>query len=90
MAEGSRGAQQEERAGEPARGEGQNKPPQGARPGHIYAALDLGTNNCRLLIAKPEPGGFRVLDSFSRTVRLDVWLKSKRAMSALPLLVIGR
>lgn len=35
-----------------------------------YAALDLGTNNCRLLIAAPAAGGFRVLDSFSRIVRL--------------------
>jgi exopolyphosphatase/guanosine-5'-triphosphate,3'-diphosphate pyrophosphatase len=39
----------------------------------VYAALDLGTNNCRLLIARPTPGrrdGFRVIDSFSRIVRL--------------------
>ncbi|MBN9508096.1 MAG: Ppx/GppA family phosphatase [Alphaproteobacteria bacterium] len=35
-----------------------------------YAALDLGTNNCRLLVATPSPAGFRVLDSFSRIVRL--------------------
>lgn len=35
-----------------------------------YAALDLGTNNCRLLIARPAPGGFRVVDAFSRIVRL--------------------
>lgn len=36
----------------------------------LYAALDLGTNNCRLLIAERVPGGFRVVDSFSRIVRL--------------------
>ncbi|WP_217807888.1 Ppx/GppA phosphatase family protein [Oceanibacterium hippocampi] len=36
----------------------------------VYAALDLGTNNCRLLIACAEPGGFRVIDAFSRIVRL--------------------
>ena len=36
----------------------------------VYAALDLGTNNCRLLIAAPTPRGFRVLDAFSRIVRL--------------------
>lgn len=43
------------------------------RPGPlpVYAALDLGTNNCRLLIAVPgKPGEFRVIDAFSRIVRL--------------------
>nr|WP_324617385.1 Ppx/GppA phosphatase family protein [Microvirga alba] len=35
-----------------------------------YAALDLGTNNCRLLIAEPASVGFRVVDAFSRIVRL--------------------
>ena len=35
-----------------------------------YAALDLGTNNCRLLIARPTADGFRVVDAFSRIVRL--------------------
>ena len=35
-----------------------------------YAALDLGTNNCRLLIAQPTALSFRVVDSFSRIVRL--------------------
>ena len=44
---------------------------------HIYAALDLGTNNCRLLIAKPEQRPrrqgadlLRIVDAFSRIVRL--------------------
>lgn len=36
----------------------------------VLAALDLGTNNCRLLIAKPAREGFRVIDAFSRIVRL--------------------
>ncbi len=36
----------------------------------IYAALDLGSNNCRLLVAKPVAQGFRVIDAFSRIVRL--------------------
>lgn len=36
----------------------------------VYGALDLGTNNCRLLLAKPSPSGFTVVDAFSRIVRL--------------------
>ena len=36
----------------------------------VYAALDLGTNNCRLLIASPSGDSFRVIDSFSRIIRL--------------------
>src|SRR5579872_5713409 len=36
----------------------------------VYAALDLGTNNCRLLIACPCGDSFRVVDSFSRIIRL--------------------
>src|SRR5262245_51482891 len=36
----------------------------------IYAALDLGTNNCRLLVAKPSRRGFFVIDAFSRIIRL--------------------
>ena len=55
--------------------------PEAVRPGHIYAALDLGTNNCRLLIAKPEAGSFRVLDSFSRTVRLGEGLSQTGELS---------
>jgi exopolyphosphatase/guanosine-5'-triphosphate,3'-diphosphate pyrophosphatase len=35
-----------------------------------YAALDLGTNNCRLLVARPAREGFRIVDAFSRIVRL--------------------
>ncbi|MGE5546998.1 MAG: Ppx/GppA phosphatase family protein [Solirubrobacterales bacterium] len=35
-----------------------------------YAALDLGTNNCRMLIARPLPRGFRVIDAYSRITRL--------------------
>jgi exopolyphosphatase/guanosine-5'-triphosphate,3'-diphosphate pyrophosphatase len=40
------------------------------REAPLYGALDLGTNNCRLLIARPARDGFRVIDSFSRIVRL--------------------
>jgi len=45
-------------------------PRQWHRPAPRYAALDLGTNNCRLLIARPDGAAFRVVDAFSRIVRL--------------------
>ncbi|MEM7687801.1 MAG: Ppx/GppA phosphatase family protein [Pseudomonadota bacterium] len=40
------------------------------RKGEAYAALDLGTNNCRLLIARPSGKDFTVIDAFSRVVKL--------------------
>src|SRR5215470_4143504 len=40
------------------------------RNGATYAALDLGTNNCRLLVARPTADAFRVIDAFSRIIRL--------------------
>jgi exopolyphosphatase/guanosine-5'-triphosphate,3'-diphosphate pyrophosphatase len=46
-----------------------------------YAALDLGTNNCRLLIACPTHDGFRVIDSFSRIIRLGEGLSLTGRMS---------
>ena len=54
---------------------GQSRPAAGAgRPvasnESVYAALDLGTNNCRLLIARPTGESFRVIDAFSRIIRL--------------------
>ena len=58
----------------------------------VYAALDLGTNNCRLLIASPSGDGFRVVDSFSRIIRLGEGISTtgliseaaiERAISAL-------
>ena len=58
------------------------KPP--FRRGHqrdIYGALDLGTNNCRLLIARPNEGGFVVLDAFSRIVRLGEGLSTSGKLS---------
>jgi exopolyphosphatase/guanosine-5'-triphosphate,3'-diphosphate pyrophosphatase len=59
------------------RGDDGQRPLGGVAPAHppavgtgVYAALDLGTNNCRLLIACPTGDGFRVVDSFSRIIRL--------------------
>jgi exopolyphosphatase / guanosine-5'-triphosphate,3'-diphosphate pyrophosphatase len=46
-----------------------------------YAALDLGTNNCRLLVARPVQRGFRVLDSFSRIVRLGEGMMASGRLS---------
>lgn len=58
---------------------------QGA-PGHgadapCYAALDLGTNNCRLLIATPSGRGFRVVEAYSRIVRLGEGLTQAGRLS---------
>src|ERR1700761_1033608 len=47
----------------------------------VYAALDLGTNNCRLLIACPTEDGFRVVDSFSRIVRLGEGISATGSIS---------
>lgn len=46
-----------------------------------YAAVDLGTNNCRLLIVEPQGSGFRVVDSFSRIVRLGGGLENTGNLS---------
>jgi exopolyphosphatase/guanosine-5'-triphosphate,3'-diphosphate pyrophosphatase len=48
---------------------------------HTYGAIDLGTNNCRLLIARPTEGGFTVIDAFSRIVRLGEGLTRTGALS---------
>ncbi|MFB9263696.1 Ppx/GppA phosphatase family protein [Bradyrhizobium erythrophlei] len=52
----------------------------GAETG-VYAALDLGTNNCRLLIACPAGDGFRVVDSFSRIIRLGEGIAATGSIS---------
>ena len=48
---------------------------------HTYGAIDLGTNNCRLLIARPNDGGFTVIDAFSRIVRLGEGLSHTGELS---------
>ena len=56
-----------------------------ARPGppyrQSYAAIDLGTNNCRLLIARPAGDNFSVVDAFSRVVRLGEGLAQTELLS---------
>lgn len=58
------------------------QPQPGRRPDQrTYAALDLGTNNCRLLVARPSHEGFRVVDAFSRIVRLGEGLGGSRRLN---------
>ncbi len=51
------------------------------RHGLTFAALDLGTNNCRLLIARRADDGFRIVDAFSRIVRLGEGLSATGSLS---------
>jgi exopolyphosphatase/guanosine-5'-triphosphate,3'-diphosphate pyrophosphatase len=54
-----------------------------SRAAPYFAALDLGTNNCRLLVAAPQGDGLRVLDRFSRIVRLGEGLAGTGRLSAV-------
>lgn len=54
----------------------------GGRHDHVYAALDLGTNNCRLLIARSDGDSFKVMDAFSRVVRLGEGVEETNELSA--------
>lgn len=47
----------------------------------LYAALDLGTNSCRMLIARPEGAQFKVVDSFSKSVQLGAGLEKSGRLS---------
>ncbi|MEJ6398788.1 Ppx/GppA phosphatase family protein [Yoonia sp. 208BN28-4] len=50
-------------------------------PAQLYAALDLGTNSCRMLIAQPKGSQFHVVDSFSKSVQLGHGLESTGKLS---------
>ncbi|MCR9126528.1 MAG: Ppx/GppA family phosphatase [Rhodobacteraceae bacterium] len=50
-------------------------------PDALYAALDLGTNSCRMLIAQPKGSGFHVVDSFSKSVQLGAGLEKSGRLS---------
>lgn len=73
-----------------ARGKGRagDKPPSAPQnvtqrqeaQGPVYGALDLGTNNCRLLIARRTREGFKVIDAYSRIVRLGEGLSARGAL----------
>lgn len=70
--------------------------PSAGAPGHgdrsrtadpsVYAALDLGTNNCRLLVARPTRRGFQVIDAFSRIVRLGEGVTASGVLSETAML----
>ncbi|WP_017930490.1 Ppx/GppA phosphatase family protein [Robiginitomaculum antarcticum] len=66
----------------PRRWAGQRKP-RNSPSGYAstFGALDLGTNNCRLLIAKQTGETYRIIDSFSRVVRLGAGLSSSGKLS---------
>ena len=59
----------------------ESSPPLKPGPGPLYAALDLGTNSCRMLIAQPKGSQFTVVDSFSKTVQLGVGLEASGRLS---------
>ena len=58
--------------------------PRAAGGARAFAAIDLGTNNCRLLVGTPSGESFRVLDSFSRTVRLGEGLQETGRLTKIP------
>ncbi|MDA4845914.1 Ppx/GppA phosphatase family protein [Hoeflea poritis] len=80
-----RGNGRDQAAGQQERPRQPSNPWRQKRPhpkGPLYAALDLGTNNCRLLVAVPtKPGQFRVVDAFSRIVRLGEGLGATGELS---------
>ena len=55
--------------------------PVSSRSNDLYAALDLGTNSCRMLIAQPKGAGFHVVDSFSKSVQLGAGLEKTGLLS---------
>ena len=64
-----------------SRGAQRREPGSGPGPRQAYAAIDLGTNNCRLLIARPAGDSFVVIDAFSRVVRLGEGLAQSGRLS---------
>jgi exopolyphosphatase/guanosine-5'-triphosphate,3'-diphosphate pyrophosphatase len=75
------GGSQRPRQATDRRTQNAQNPPSRKPRGPLYAALDLGTNNCRLLIARPHEQSFRVLDGFTRIVRLGEGLSTTGRLS---------
>ena len=48
---------------------------------NLYAALDLGTNSCRMLIARPTGSRFEIVDAFSKSIRLGIDLERTGQLS---------
>ncbi len=80
------GAARPAASGETRIARAERNPRAGGYRGTLYAALDLGTNNCRLLVAKPEGRSFRVVDAYSRIVRLGEGIGSSRRLSEAAML----
>ncbi len=59
----------------------ENPAPEPPDPTALYAALDLGTNSCRMLIAQPKGNQFHVIDSFSKSVQLGTGLEKSGRLS---------
>ncbi len=68
-------------APEAAPGLDRPSPPRKWAPRHTYGAIDLGTNNCRLLVARPGAEGFTVIDAFSRVVRMGEGMATSGKLS---------
>ena len=77
----SRPPEMRERAPKEAEPKRQTRPDRAG----LYAALDLGTNSCRMLIARPKGAQFEVVDSFSRAVELGTGLESTGRLGHVPM-----
>ena len=79
--QGADAPQNEIEAGLPVSPLAQTPAPLMPASGQLYAAVDLGTNSCRMLIAQPKGSQFVILDSFSKTVQLGAGLEASGRLS---------
>ena len=71
------------RARHSRRGRSRSPVERGEQNSDVYCALDLGTNNCRLLVARPSRRGFFVIDAFSRIIRLGEGVSATGRLSEI-------